>query len=130
MAARQHSTRAVLIYAALIFLCVSDGVGPRLVPFTIIDSKAEPSSLQAGSPQHLSHNVETNRNALRQKNSPDSTAQPTLADEVNKLPIFFASELCLVYSTQICERAGGLNRRLQISIATSLKEGRGPPAHV
>jgi len=117
--------RALLIYAALACLCVSDGVGPRLLPY----------------PSHAVAPTASPTEAARHSAAEDSPAErrafagedggahrlSKAGDTFKKLPVFGTAEADLWKSSPARQAAGNLSPPDKISAPSSTRFGRGPP---
>lgn len=100
---------AIVIYLALICLCVSDGIGPRLVPYSV--------SLSAGDEK------------------PDCLSLPEQSqgihlwgeDTVEKVPISLPPEVCFSQSILALQTTAGFTRNRLITTALSPRRERSPP---
>ncbi len=120
MNARPRSQRVFLIYAALVCLCVSDGVGPRLVPYPA----AKAARLTRVAPAKGS----LDRPAFIADNSNGSSHRAGEAsDSLNKLPVHYAPPLTSSQSTPEGYLDFSLTPGRHLPSPVSLRHGRAPP---
>lgn len=120
MKARPYSPRAFLIYAALVCLCISDGIGPRLVPY--------PASGGGEAARQVDGSDSPGWGSLALTVGLDSTHQHQGAGHAfKKLPIFYAPPFISTRSSLIIQAAACLPSHRHISIPPLLPSDRGPP---
>lgn len=120
MKERTQGLRALLIYTALLCLCVSDGVGPRLVPYP------DRENARSTRPQAVENS--TGRHASITEGEPTPGAgHESAGDTSKKLPVFYASAPSSSQSTGISQLAVSSTRSRRTSSTLSLRHGRAPP---
>lgn len=114
------SLRASLIYAALVCLCLSDGVGSRLVPY--------PKRETAGSARpEVVENPSGGQTSLAEDGPHSDVGLQAARDTFNKLPVFYATALSLSQSARSCRLAVIITRGRHLPTPVSLPQGRAPP---
>lgn len=116
-------SRAFFIYAALLCLCVSDGVGPRLLPYP---ASAESPTRNQTSPGESS----APGNQRDSKESEVGRLKAQAGDTFKKLPVFSAPEISLIKLAQTCPADGNLSPPSHTPAFASLRLGRAPPQSV
>lgn len=117
---RPGISRAFLIYAALICLCISDGVGPRLLPYPASTESNAPRQTAHGAPSDFESQSDSDEGEVGRETSKDG-------DAFKKLPVFSAPETTLIKSALTRQRAGDLSPPGHIPCSTSFRSGRAPP---
>ena len=124
----QRRARALIIYAALVCLCVSDGVGPRLLPYP-----TQPAALAADE-DHVSNQPLTESSSSESpRAAQEGGSRPKLVragDAFKKLPVFASPELSLIRLDPGRRKPGDLSPPSRASALPSLRPGRGPPPSV
>lgn len=118
--ADRYDVRTALIYVALVCLCLSDGVGPRLVPY--------PATHGVSSGDQAKRCEATERDAKPDADEYEIGNSPFAADDAfEKLSVFSASETFLIQSPLAHRSSGGLNPSETSNTLTHLYHGRAPP---
>jgi hypothetical protein len=115
-----RKVRALFVYAALACLCVSDGVGPRLLPYpTLARDKVALRSVA---------------DSTRWQSSPHITSaavpakQLKAGDSLKKIPVFSAPDFTFVETTLARSLVGDLSPPSLSTVSPSHRMGRAPPA--
>ena len=118
--------RAFLIHAALLCLCVSDGVGPRLVPYYV--SPVYSAETASGRTRPAS------AGASERTRTPPSVASGAVipktskaGDAFKKLTFFAAPYISLIPAVPAQRKAADLSRPANTSVCLPLHFGRAPP---
>jgi hypothetical protein len=117
--------RALILYAALACLCVSDGIGPRLIPFP---ASAGPHRHAFGAGQPRASDYSAGGPA-----SPAATAPPTnlklsrAGDAFKKIPVFSAPDFALPQATPLRRAIHHLSHSFTRRASLRLRFGRAPP---
>lgn len=120
MKAGPYSLRGVLIYVALACLCISDGIGPRLLPY--------PSAEGEGSARPALREAFAGQQGPLSEGGREASAEPGGTDyKVKKSQFFYASALPFTQSTLARRAANRPERREHVSAPPSLRRGRAPP---
>ena len=117
---RPGISRAFLIYTALICLCISDGVGPRLLPYPASTQSNVFRQTAHGAPSDLKSQSDSDESEVGRETSKDG-------DDFKKLPVLSAPGTTLIKSALARQRAGDLSPPGHTPGSTSLRSGRAPP---
>lgn len=117
---RPRIARACLIYTTLLCLCVSDGVGPRLVPYPASPEAYVRAQAATAEPGGAGERLgEADGEVCRE----DFTAD----DAAKKLPASAAPETSFDRSALARRRAAEAARPGHVPCSLSLRAGRAPP---
>ncbi len=120
MSLRQGNWSSLLIFFEILCLCISDGVGPRLVPF-----QTQHADSEFGKP--IFQECCGQRDAFGRGDKSQTRSEFGRLNGFNKLPIFFSTEPFFAEALQISRSLEDLERRSHFSSVRSLKHGRAPP---